>query len=539
MSSTPPSSPATLLVNGFVHSPADPFATALLVVDDTVAWVGSDAAATTSAPSGARVVDLDGALVTAAFVDAHVHTTAVGLRLVGAVLDLSHVRSARELLDAVRGAASGAPLLLGEGWDETRWDDPRLPTAGELDEAAGGAQVLLGRVDAHASLAGTALLRAPGQAAAGTTGHLTGHLTGTAHTAATSWAYAHLPAELRTLAQRAALRHAASLGIGAVHEMGGPGFGGPEDLRALLSLTSEDELALPRVTGYWGELGASARALELGAAGAAGDVLADGTLGSRTAALREPYADRAGWSGEPYVSAAQVRDAVLAAAADGSQAGFHVIGDGALDVVVAGLREAAERVGASVVRAGRHRLEHLEMPDAGAVAVLADLGVVASVQPAFDAAWGGADGMYAARLGAERAARLNPFGALAAAGVVLAFGSDAPVTPLAPWEAVRAASQPRTPGAGLSVRAAFAAHTRGGWRAIGRDDAGVLVPGAPATYAVWEPGELVVAAPDSRVAAWSTDPRSGIPGLPDLSPGVPAPRCLRTVVDGRTAYEAS
>ena len=119
----------------------------------------------------------------------------------------------------------------------------------------------------------------------------------------------------------------------------------------------------------------------------------------------------------------------------------------------------------------------------------------------------------------------------------MAFGSDTPVTPLGPWEAVRAAAFHHGADQRISVRAAFAAHTRGGWRAAGRDDAGVLVPGAPATYAVWAAGELVVQAPDGRVAAWSTDPRSGTPGLPDLTPGTPAPRCARTVVDGVAIHD--
>jgi hypothetical protein len=59
-----------------------------------------------------------------------------------------------------------------------------------------------------------------------------------------------------------------------------------------------------------------------------------------------------------------------------------------------------------------------------------------------------------------------------------------------------------------------------------------------ATLAVWEVGELVVRAPDDRIAAWSTDPRSGVPGLPDLTPGSPAPTCLPTVVDGREVFAA-
>ncbi|NEC50202.1 amidohydrolase family protein, partial [Actinospica acidiphila] len=201
-----------------------------------------------------------------------------------------------------------------------------------------------------------------------------------------------------------------------------------------------------------------------------------------------------------------------------------------------GVRAAAEKVGLARVRAARHRVEHAEMVTPETIAAFAELGLTASVQPAFDALWGGEDGMYAQRLGAERARTLNPFAALLKAGVPLAFGSDSPVTPLDPWGTVRAAAFHRTPEHRVSVRAAFTAHTRGGWRATGRDDAGVLVPGAPADYAVWRTGELVVQAPDDRVARWSTDPRSGTPGLPDLTPGRDLPVCLRTVVGGRTVF---
>jgi predicted amidohydrolase YtcJ len=215
------------------------------------------------------------------------------------------------------------------------------------------------------------------------------------------------------------------------------------------------------------------------------------------------------------------------------QAGFHAIGDAAIDRVLDAVELVSARLGRSA--GAGSRLEHAEyVRDPRR---LARSGLLASVQPLFDATWGGPDGMYAARLGAGRAAELNRFADLAAAGVPLAFGSDAPVTPLGPWAAVRAAVHPSDPATALSPRAAFTAHTRAGWRAAGRFDEGLLAPGSPATFAAWQAGELSVDAPDDRIARWSTDPRAAVPGLPDLQPDAALPSCLLTVRAGTVIFE--
>src|SRR6188472_1682220 len=124
---------------------------------------------------------------------------------------------------------------------------------------------------------------------------------------------------------------------------------------------------------------------------------------------RARYADDAGCRGTAYRSAADVRDHVAACAVAGIQSGFHVIGDAGMDTVLEGYEAAADVVGLDVVRATRPRLEHAEMVDAEGITRMARLGMVASVQPAFDAFWGGAAGMYEARLGRARVPGTNPF----------------------------------------------------------------------------------------------------------------------------------
>lgn len=468
-----------LLRGGEVHSPADPFATAMVVERGHVAWVGSEGAADAFAAGVDEVIDLEGALVTPAFTDAHVHTTATGLALTG--LDLSRADSLADALRLVRehsAAHRADKVLLGHGWDATRWPEQRPPSRAELDEATGGRPLYLPRIDVHSAVVTTALLDlVPG--VTGRTGyHPDAPLTAAAHHAVRAAAHGAITPQQRAAAQRAALARAASLGIGSVHECAGPDISDEDDFMSLLAL-AEAEVG-PRVVGYWAERVANAkdarRIRELGAIGAAGDLFVDGSLGSHTACLHTPYADAA-HTGAAHLDSADVAAHVAACTEAGLQAGFHAIGDAALAAVTEGIRAAADSLGLARVRAARHRVEHAEMLTPETIAAFAEFGLTASVQPAFDAAWGGDTGMYAQRLGVDRARTLNPYAALLRAGVPLAFGSDSPVTPLDPWGTVRAAAFHRTPGHRVSVRAAFTAHTRGGWRAVGRDDSRRSGPG--------------------------------------------------------------
>jgi predicted amidohydrolase YtcJ len=510
--------PLTLYRNGRVHSPADPAATALAVRDGRIAWLGPDA----DAPTGADAVyDLAGGLLAPAFVDAHVHSTDTGIVLLG--LNLAGSWSPAEVLDRVARHAARLPadsVVLGHGWDESTWPVQTPPDAAELDRAASGRRVYLAQASVHSALVSSALLaRCP----ADTPGYdASGWLRRDAHHVVRELAMGALSAGQRRIAQRGALSRAAALGIAAVHECGGPGTSSEVDFQAVLELGRSGEL--PEVYGYWGELGAAVKARELGAIGAGGDLYADGALGSRTAHLRQPYLDTGG-CGAGYLSAEQVGTHLVECVNVGVQGGFHAIGDRAIATVLAGFALAAMKVGVDAVRDARHRIEHLEILDKQLIAGLVNFGVVASVQPAFDRLWGGDDAMYAHRLGVARSLASNPLGALAGVGVPMAFGSDAPVTPLDPWGTIRAALRHHNPVQRVGARVGFAAHTRGGWRAALRDDEGVLAPGAPATFAVWQPTELVGGLP-RLVPADEDGP------LPEL------PVCRRTVLRGAVIYDS-
>jgi predicted amidohydrolase YtcJ len=529
-SESPRSTTSTLYRGGFVLSPADPFATAMVIVDDQVAWIGTDEAASRHSDGVDTVVELDGALVTPTFVDAHVHTSATGLALRS--VELTDVRSAAEALARIEDAArkrQGRPVY-APNWDEDTWPEHRPPTAQELDRATYGGVVYSPRVDGHSAVISSALAAASG--ARNLPGwNDSGLVTREAHHAARDTFHEGIsPADRRTDID-AALKAAAAAGIGLVHENAGPHLSSAEDLADVLA--AGDRGDGPQVIGYWAELVADesqARALvqRHGVRGLAGDLNVDGSIGSRTASLRAPYVDGHGprdgdgpaHCGNAYLTVEQVRDHVAACSLAGTQAGFHVIGDAGADTVVEGMQAAAALIGSAPVVAARHRLEHLEMVDAAGISALVELGVTASVQPAFDAFWGGSHGMYAARLGRDRVTGMNPFATMAAAGMSLAFGSDSPVTPFSPWQAVEAAAFHHQPTQSISIRAALLAHTRGGWRVAGIDDRGYLALGQPASFAIWAVGDLPY-----------------VEGLPALSPGTTLPINQRTVIRGRTVFD--
>lgn len=525
--------------NGSVYTAADPFATAMLVDGGTVAWVGSEQAASSIADDSMEIIDLRGALVAPGFVDSHLHLTETGIALDS--LQLGAVRSAGQLLDAVASSTSQGPVL-GHGWDESTWDDPALPSADELERAAGGRPVYLSRVDVHSALVSSSLAASAGLA--GLDGFSAGsQVKRAAHTAARQ-STRRLPDDALRAYQKRALGNAAENGYVAVVEMAGPHIGGLSDLRIAASWNrGHDDGAVPEVLPYWASLvGSEEHAREvlngLGVSvqGLAGDLNIDGSIGSRTAALRSDYSDSPGERGSLYLSVEEAAAHLAACSLLGVQGGFHVIGDAGLDAALDALDLAAAEVGDQRIRAAGHRFEHVEMADARAVERLAHYSITVSAQPGFDAAWGAAGGLYEQRLG-SRSRAMNPFASFYSAGVPICFGSDSPVTPLLPWSSVRACLEHNNQEERISARAAFLGHTRAGWRAAKYPNpmAGQLVPGSPASFAVWDAEELMVQVADGRVQSWSTDPRARTPLLPALDTGRD-PVCLQTVRDGEELF---
>lgn len=419
--------PVKLLVNGRVYSPTHPEATAMAVRGDVVAWLGSDDVGRDQFPD-ADVQDLDGRFVAPGFVDSHIHLTATGLMLSG--LDLRPATSRAQCLRMVADYAADHPgqPLWGHGWDESAWPENAAPSTADLDAVLGDCPAYLARIDSHSALVSSGLRRLVPELAAATGYTAQRPLTGDAHHLARAAARYLLTDVQLADARAVALQAIAAAGVVAVHECTGPEIGGLDDWLRLRALEHGVE-----VIGYWGEAVATpaqARDLvtETGARGLAGDLFVDGALGSRTAWLHEPYADAPDCIGTCHLDVDGIEAHVRACTKAEVTAGFHVIGDAAVSAAVAAFERVVADLGVVAVARCGHRLEHVEMVTADQAAKLGAWGVIASVQPNFDELWGGGDGMYARRLGAQRGSELNPLALLASQGVPLALGSDAPVT---------------------------------------------------------------------------------------------------------------
>jgi len=444
-----------------------------------IVWIGRDP---DDAPRVRDTVALPGAWVTPGFVDAHVHATGTGLALDG--LDLSGTRRRSEITARLRSFAARRQddPIIGGGWQEQDWPVAAPPSAEDVARAAPGRRVVLNRVDGHSCVVDPATLaRVVHESDDGVDRDAdhrpTGWLRENAAERARRLIWQRLSGDRLARARHVAVTQAVDLGITSIHEMGHPGLSSLDDALAWAHGRSPVEVLV-----WWADIDpgvARAHGLRPG-----GDLFLDGAIGSRTAAVSGGYRDGPALGGL-FHSDDEVADFFVRCTREQIGGGVHAIGDVAIEQAISGIEAAAADAGVAAVRECRHRIEHVELPRPGHPRRMAHLGVVASVQPAFDACWGGPDGMYARRFGRDRALESNPFSTLARAGCALAFSSDTPVTPMAPWDGVVAATAHRG-GRSLDARASLAAATTGGRYVAHQDDAGPLRAGYRADLAVWD-----------------------------------------------------
>lgn len=487
-SSTPTSTDATLiLANIHTSDPARPRAEAMLIRAGQIAAIGT--AAELDGPS-ARRLDWRGATIIPGLTDAHAHL--LGLGQSREIVDLRGAASVAEIVDRLRQHAPPEGWILGRGWDQNLWGGA-MPTAAALDEAFGERPVWLRRIDGHAGWASSAVLELAGIDASGATTAnpeggeiLRDPTTKRALGVLVDNAMDLVPVPEPSPADverwlRAATREAASLGLTGVHEMGL----GSSAHAVFDRLARSGELPI-RVHGYASEAWFVAGLDELGPTPVTPEsryllagvkLYADGALGSRGAALLEPYADRHDHRGALMHPPEQFVELVRAIDARGLQIATHAIGD-------LGIRTIIDAY-ASVGVARRPRIEHVQIIDLADIPRMAELGIIASMQPTHatsDMPWA------PDRVGPERIAGAYAWRRMLDAGIPLAFGSDFPVEQPSPLLGLHAAvtrqdltGQPAggwLPDQRLTLAEAIAAFSSGAAFAAGREDhVGRLTPG--------------------------------------------------------------
>ena len=432
----------------------------LLVEDRTVAALGSG-----EPPQADRLVDLDGGTVVPAFRDAHVHLPATGLYASG--LDFRGEHRASAILKAFAGRARSGDAILFGGNFEDPLDAPL--TRHDLDRSVGERTALLARADMHSCIVSSALLDQLDVAElegvdTDEGGAPTGYLREQAAAQAWNWFDRNLTPADQKKAIGAAMQLAYSKGIAEVHEMLVVEWRGWDSLEIFQAAVADVALEI----ALW--LGTSDvdRVVELGLPRIGGDFFLDGSFGSHTAWMHEPYevAPPPGSppSGIAYRSDDEVFEFFSKAQRAGLQTGVHAIGDAAISQAIGTWEKVAAEVGPKAVSALGHRIEHFECATDDHIARSLKLGLRGSVQPAFDRYWGGSSGLYAQRIGWERAAQMNRFSTMLDAGMLLAAGSDSTVTPMDPFLQMAALREHHVESERCSPLEALRLHTIGAAR---------------------------------------------------------------------------
>ncbi len=408
------------------------------------------------AGAGVASIDVGGATILPAFADCHVHLTDTGY-FTGA-RNFAAVRSYEEFAGAVRDLPRESYVLAGQ-YDESAWRDGRAADAAPLEREFSETFAMLVRIDGHScvvnrkTFAWLNLLPEATGIEKNAAGEPSGKLFLEANWRAQAAFMAALPQGAKRAAETRAVELALSRGCLHLHAQF-VGFARDEyavEIAALRDLPGAKWY--PKVCEPDPQL-----AKELGLPYIGGDVFLDGSIGSCTAAVSEPFlSDGDGGRGDLRFNDAQVFEYFSTAETLGISAGVHAIGDRAIEQAIA----AWERVlnGKPSKNGCRHFIEHYEIARDDQIERCARLGIYVSMQPQFDLLWGGAGGMYEQRLGTERMRSMNALRRIEKAGGVLCGGDDSPVCDLNPLQGMQAAVSHHEAGERLSPESALTMYT--------------------------------------------------------------------------------
>jgi hypothetical protein len=514
---------------------------ALAIAGDKILAVGLREEILKSKGPDTKIIDLDGHFVMPGLNDAHMHLASAGLEKMN--VNLVGAKTLEEFRDRLRAkieSAEAGAWVVGEGWDETLWPVKVLPTRWDLDEVSGQHPVYLDRVDGHIAVANTRALQlasvtvaskdpAGGKIDRGEDGTPTGILRETAKEAVAAVIPKPTP-EKRRQAIELALADLASHGVTSAQD-----YSSWDDFQIYETLEREGKLtarisewlsfdeSIEQLNSKRNSHPASDSMLHTGMLKG----FMDGSLGSKTAALLEPYRDDPQNSGLPQYDAAKLNAMTKERVLAGYQIGFHAIGDKGVQMALDAFAEAEKAAKDEKVKAAdggtdyRLRVEHAQVTTPQQILRFKELKVIASMQPSHlltDMNWA------ESRLGAKRAEHSYAWAEFLRRGVVLAFGTDYPVEPVTPFRGLYAALTRMSedgrktyyPEQKINIEQAIAAYTTGAaFAEFAEKQKGKLEPGMLADFVVLDQ-DITAAQPAKLLQT----------------------KVLRTVVGGKTVYEA-
>jgi predicted amidohydrolase YtcJ len=493
---------ADLVVYGkiWTGNPQQPWAEAMAISTDTIMAVGSILEIRKYEGKQTEIISTpaDG-MITPGFIDTHTHFVEGGFRL--SSVQLRDAKTPAEFINRIKKYASNqepGTWITGGDWDHENWGG-ELPAKEWIDSVTQNNPVWINRLDGHMSLANSAALKAAGvdekvkDVAGGTVVRKKNKLTGVFKDNAEVYVNKVVPIPSEQQQWRAldtAMQYVTSKGVTSAHNMYGYE-------QALKKANAEQKLITRIYSGrplsQWKQLKMDLLvSSEIGGKWLKFGVLkgfVDGSLGSHTAAFYKPFTDSPSDSGFMVIGKEELRRQIFAADSVGLHVMVHAIGDKAINTLLNIYEEVGKQNGA---RDRRFRIEHTQHIDPNDIPRLAQLNVIASMQPyhAID------DGRWAEKIiGPERIKTTYAFKSLMDAGVVVSFGSDWFVAPPTPLEGIYAAVTRRTlddknpdgwvPEQKISVEEALKAYTvNAAYASFDEDVKGTLKPGMLADFVV-------------------------------------------------------
>jgi len=424
-----------------------PKAEAIAIQNGRIIAVGSNKEVRKYIAKETRVIDAKNKTIVPGFVDCHVHMTGFGQFL--QTLDLRNVQSVKEMQQKLREYTqknSEKGWILGGRWDQEKFAEKRYPTRLDLDAAVADKPVFLIRVCGHLGVANSKALQLAGISKETTieSGKIdldeaSGEPNGILRENALELVWKAIPKPSPKQLEEAcisACKKAVKAGLTCIHWI----IGSAQEIRIIQNLFLNGKLPLRVYLGISADL--LDQLVDLGLLTGFGNdmvkigfvkVFADGSLGARTAALKEPYSDKPETRGIILYTQRKLNRLVSKAHRAGLQLAVHAIGDRAIEAVLKAFENALKK---HPRKNHRHRIEHCSVLNPRLIERMKRLGLIASVQPHFVVS----DFWVVDRVGKDRARWVYPFQTLMKEGLVVTSGSDCPVEPIDPllgvWAAV-------------------------------------------------------------------------------------------------------